>query len=488
MSMTTASLTYFEKVAGEWDTLRSGYFTEAVRESAIAKAHLRPEMVVADVGAGTGFVAAGLAPLVSQVQVLDGSAAMLEVARQNLSRFTNVTFQQTDGHVLPLPDASLDAVFANMYLHHCPDPLAAIREMVRVLRPGGRLIITDMDAHTYEWLKEEMADEWLGFERAQVRAWLREIGLVNILVDCTGESCCAESQTLRATLADTSGRSAKISIFVATSSRRVIGAREQVQSHYGELATSGRSCCSSEADPVDVIAAYTPEELTQVPSAAASFSLGCGNPVAMASLQSGQVVLDIGSGGGIDAFYAARRVGPTGKVIGLDMTPTMIERARQAAAEAGLSQVEFRLGQAEAMPVDNGIVDVILSNCVINLCEDKGKVFEEAFRVMKDGGRLMISDMVSDGPLPMSVRGNAEQWGGCVNGALPEREYLDLIAQAGLQNIKTTRSELGGAIEGVQVYSLYVSATKGQAASTLPAEVIPLTLVPSAKRTPGCCG
>jgi hypothetical protein len=107
---------------------------------------------------------------------------------------------------------------------------------------------------------------------------------------------------------------------------------------------------------------------------------------------------------------------------------------------------------------------------------------------MKDGGRLMISDMVSDGPLPMSVRGNAEQWGGCVNGALPEREYLDLVAQAGFQNIKTTRSELGGEIEGVQVFSLYVSATKGQAASPPLAEVIPLTLVSSTKRTSSCCG
>jgi len=321
-----------------------------------------------------------------------------------------------------------------------------------------------------------------------VRAWLREAGLVNILVDCTGESCCAESQST--SISDAAGRTAKISIFVATGSRRVIGAREQVQSHYGELATSGKSCCSSEAAAVDVMAAYTPEELTQVPSEAASFSLGCGNPVAMASLRPGQVVLDIGSGGGIDAFYAARRVGPTGKVIGLDMTPTMIERARQAAAEAGLSQVEFRLGQAEAMPIDEGSVDVILSNCVINLCEDKGKVFEEAFRVMKDGGRLMISDMVTGGPLPMRVRGNAEQWGGCVNGALPEREYLDLAAQAGFQNINTTRTDAnaGGEIGGVSVFSLYVSATKGQAASSLPADVIPLTLVPSAKRTSGCCG
>src|SRR5512136_588216 len=138
MSMTTASLAYFERVAEEWDTLRSGYFTEAVRESALAKAYLRPEMVVADVGAGTGFMAAGLAPLVSKVHVLDGSAAMLDVARRNLARAKreNVEFHAADGQSLPLPDGSVDAVFANMYLHHCPDPLAAIREMVRVLRPG----------------------------------------------------------------------------------------------------------------------------------------------------------------------------------------------------------------------------------------------------------------------------------------------------------------------------------------------------------------
>ena len=488
MSMTTASSTYFERVAEEWDTLRSGYFTEAVRESAIAKAYLRPEMIVADVGAGTGFMAAGLAPLVNRVHVLDGSAAMLDVARRNLSKSDNVTYQQTDGHILPLPDESLDAVFANMYLHHCPDPAAAIREMVRVLRPGGRLVITDMDAHTHEWMREEMADEWLGFDRAQVRAWLREAGLVNTLVDYTGESCCAESQTLRATLTDAAGRQAKISVFVATGSRRVMGAREAVRSHYGEIASKGSSCCSSEADAVDVIAKYSQEELAEVPAEAASLSLGCGNPTAMASLRPGQVVLDIGSGGGIDAFYAARRVGPTGRVIGLDMTPAMIERARKSAAEAGLSQVEFRLGQAEAMPVEDSTVDVILSNCVINLCEDKGKVLEEACRVLKDGGRLSISDMVSDGPLPMSLRGDPDRWGDCVHGALPGREYLDLIAQAGFQGIRTARSDLGGEIEGVRVYSLSVSAHKGKATDDWPADVIPLTPVASSQCGPGCCG
>ena len=163
-----------------WDNLRTGYFGEAVRDAAIAKAYLRPEMVVADVGAGTGFIAAGLAPLVRRVYVVDGSAAMLDVARKNLAALSNIEYHLADGLELPFPDDSLDAVFANMYLHHCPDPLAAIREMVRVLRPGGRLVITDMDAHPYAWFKEEMADVWQGFERDQVRAWFREAGLVNL--------------------------------------------------------------------------------------------------------------------------------------------------------------------------------------------------------------------------------------------------------------------------------------------------------------------
>ena len=192
MTMTNASTQYFDQVAGEWDSIRAGYFTEAVREAAISKAYLRPEMAVADVGAGTGFMAAGLAPLVSQVHVIDGSTAMLEVARRNLSQYGNIEYHAADGGSIPLADESIDVVFANMYLHHCPDPAAAIGEMVRLLKPGGRLMITDMDAHSYAWFKEEMADEWLGFEREQVHAWLKEAGLVNVLVDCSGESCCAE--------------------------------------------------------------------------------------------------------------------------------------------------------------------------------------------------------------------------------------------------------------------------------------------------------
>lgn len=483
MSMTSASAEYFDKVAEQWDTIRTGYFSEAVREAAIRKAYLLPEMTVADVGAGTGFVAAGLAPLVKRVYVLDGSAAMLEVARKNLKDFSNVIFQEADGQSLPLPDGSLDAVFANMYLHHAPDPLAAIREMVRLLKPGGRLVITDMDAHPYEWLKEELADVWMGFERPQIRSWYEEAGLVNVIVDCTGQSCCAESQS--STISDAAGRTAEISVFVAAGTKAVSGAREAVQAGYTAAAFSSSSCCSPEVSNMGSSASsccgssamdniirldaglnvqfnpnYSPLEQTVVPQEAADLALGCGNPTAMAGLQAGEVVLDIGSGAGMDAFLAARQVGPNGKVIGVDMTPAMLERARRGARKAGLTQVEFRQGQAEAMPVEDGSVDVVISNCVINLTEDKGRVFREAYRVLKPGGRLEVSDMVTDKPFPPDVRADPSGWAGCVYGALPQQEYLDLVAQAGFQDIRTRRSESYGEGRGVQVYSLAVSARK----------------------------
>jgi SAM-dependent methyltransferase len=222
MEMTQAAAAYLERVANDWDELRTSYFSEAVRDAAIAHAYLRPEMAVADVGCGTGFLAAGLAPRVAQVHALDGSPAMIEAAKRNLAAFANVTYHATDGDALPLADASVDAVLANMFLHHCPDPAAAIREMARILRPGGRLVITDMDRHSHEWMRAEMADEWLGFDRAEVKGWLRAAGLVNVLVDCSDQSCCAASQAAPADRAE-------ISVFVATGTRRVAGAREAVQ-------------------------------------------------------------------------------------------------------------------------------------------------------------------------------------------------------------------------------------------------------------------
>lgn len=487
MSMTKASSEYFQNVADRWDQISAGYFGKAVRDTAIAKAYLRPEMAVADVGAGTGFIAAGLAPLVKRVYVVDGSAAMLKVARENLSQFDNVEYHEADGARLPFPEDSLDAVFANMYLHHIADPAEAIREMVRVLRPGGRLVITDMDEHQYSWLKEEMADVWQGFDRGQVRTWLKEAGLVNVIVDCTGQSCCAESSNPG--LTEVQGQEAKISVFVATGSRRM-EMRTSVQENYSAIARAGSSCgCSSPSadveggccssgsgssccdgsievesvkldDPVIKTEYYTSSELSDAPQEAADISLGCGNPIAMAGLKPGEVVLDIGSGGGLDSFLAAKKVEPGGRVIGVDMTPAMLERARASAERNHITNVEFRQGYAEELPVVDGEVDVIISNCVINLTEDKGHVFQEAFRALKPGGRLEVSDIVASGPVPLDLRESETGWAECVTGALPEPEYLDLIAQAGFENVVVRRKPGMGEAFGVSVYSVVVSAQK----------------------------
>ncbi len=187
----TDSSAYFASVAGQWDALRSGYFTEHMRDAAIAKANLPPGAIVADVGTGTGFVAAGLAPLAAKVYGFDFSPAMLDVARRNLALFPNVELRQASGDRLPLPGGTLDGVFANMYLHHAPQPPQAIREMARLLKPGGVLCLTDLDAHDHTWQREPMADLWLGFERVDVRRWLADVGLAEIDVDCAEGACTA---------------------------------------------------------------------------------------------------------------------------------------------------------------------------------------------------------------------------------------------------------------------------------------------------------
>ncbi len=208
----TTSDAYFNQVAGQWDEIRAGYFTEHMRDAAIAKANLAPGAVVADVGTGTGFVAAGLTPKASKVYGFDASAAMLDVARRNLRAFPNVELHETPGDHLPLADAILDGIFANMYLHHAPEPPAAIKEMVRVLKPGGTLCLTDLDTHDHTWQRDQMADLWLGFERADIRKWLAEAGLTDIDVDCAEGTCnaCGPDGTMK-----------PLSIFVAIGQKPV---------------------------------------------------------------------------------------------------------------------------------------------------------------------------------------------------------------------------------------------------------------------------
>jgi ubiquinone/menaquinone biosynthesis C-methylase UbiE len=464
MTTTNPSAGYFERIAHQWDELRSGYFTEAVRDAAIAKAYLHPDMIAADIGAGTGFIAAGLAPLVHKVHVLDGSSAMLDVAQQKLSGFGNLVFQQADGLLLPRSDSSVDTAFANMYVHHCPIPLDAIREMVRILRPGGRLVITDMDTHSNEQLKNEMSDLWMGFERNQIRAWFEEAGLVNVIVYSTGQSCQASSS-------DNDNR-LSTSVFVATGTKK-IDARDSVQANYAARALGTEGCCDpasgccspglitlEDVGMVDWNAGYSSVEKGEVPQEAMEISLGCGKPTAMANLREGESVLDIGSGGGIDAFLAAIRVGPGGFVLGIDMTPAMLQRARRAAERGGFTNVKFRHGYAEKLPVEDNSIDVIISNCVINLTEDKGKVFREAYRVLKQDGRLEVNDMVFGGPILPAQRTSAAGWSECISGALPEGEYIDLVKQAGFRDVAVRRSTSSGTSVGVAVYSVQLSARK----------------------------
>jgi SAM-dependent methyltransferase len=220
--------------------------------------------------------------------------------------------------------------------------------------------------------------------------------------------------------------------------------KDLVKEKYGQAAlrvTSGQgaSCCGSaaargDADPI-TSNLYGCGETADLPAEAVAASLGCGNPTALAELHPGDVVLDLGSGGGIDVLLSARRVGPTGKAYGLDMTDEMLALARENQRKAGVTNAEFLKGEIEHIPLPDASVDVIISNCVINLSADKDRVLAEAFRVLKPGGRFAVSDVVVRGDVPPPIRRNVELWIGCVAGALEEREYRDKLAKAGFEAI-----------------------------------------------------
>jgi len=216
-----------------------------------------------------------------------------------------------------------------------------------------------------------------------------------------------------------------------------------VRGEYGQAARQaqqgGSSCCSApELISIDPITGhlYEQHETNGLPPAAVAASLGCGNPTALAELRPGETVLDLGSGGGIDVLLSARRVGAAGKAYGLDMTEEMLALARENQAEAGLTNVEFLKGEIEDIPLPDASVDIIISNCVINLSPEKDRVLAEAYRVLKPGGRLAISDIVVRGTVPSEIRKSMELWAGCVAGALEESEYRAALARAGFQAIE----------------------------------------------------
>ena len=220
--------------------------------------------------------------------------------------------------------------------------------------------------------------------------------------------------------------------------------KDVVKERYGKIAKQGTSCCGSSTsccgspDLVQVISkeiGYSDKELKAVPDGS-NLGLGCGNPLALSSIREGDTVLDLGSGAGFDCFLAAAQVGNNGRVIGVDMTSEMIEKARENAKKGNYGNVEFRLGEIEKLPVNDSSVDLVTSNCVINLSPDKGRVFQEAFRVLKPGGRLMISDIVLLQELPNLMRESIEAYIGCLSGAIKKEVYLRKIESAGFQDIR----------------------------------------------------
>ena len=215
---------------------------------------------------------------------------------------------------------------------------------------------------------------------------------------------------------------------------------DSVREYYAERIKSNTSCCGGSTDCCSTSDSnlYPADLLTTLPAGESAVSYGCGDPITLASLQPGQVVLDLGSGAGLDCFFAAKKVGPTGRVIGVDMTPEMIERANTSAERMGITNVEFRYGYIEAIPVDSDTVDVIISNCVINLSPDKRAVFADAFRVLKPGGKLAVSDIVTDGPLPEAVKQSLSAWAGCVSGAVEANEYVGMMESVGFTNVSVT--------------------------------------------------
>jgi SAM-dependent methyltransferase len=246
--------------------------------------------------------------------------------------------------------------------------------------------------------------------------------------------------------------------------------KESIKEHYGKIAAAGSSCCApncgcaSDSDE-QLLSVMMSDEYKDVDDqiiAAADLGLGCGTPTAFTDLQPGMTVLDLGSGAGIDVFIAANAVAPNGKAIGLDMTDEMLDRARTNKAKLGITNAEFLKGEIEDMPVESGSIDRIISNCVINLVPDKREAFAEMYRVLRKGGKFTISDIVSIGTIPESVRKIVQLWAGCVSGAVEKDEYLKIIREAGFEDIEVVSEKKYATIPGLpfSILSVTVRGTK----------------------------
>lgn len=438
----TDSTTYFDTVAPRWEQLRREMFSDALAERILDAAGARPGMTAVDVGAGSGFLTRGLLDRGARVIAVDRSGTMLAELEDRFGSPPGLETRRGAAEDLPLGDGEADVVVANMLLHHVEEPALAIREMARTLAPGGILVIGDLDAHDHEFLRTEQHDRWLGFERDDVLAWLEGAGLEGSTVRSAGETCCSRSSCG----AETAAIGVFLGVGVKPGSRRGESVpealRNAVRSRYAEAARrasggakAGCGCGCSDSSEAVVSRGLYDGETTEVPPPALEASLGCANPVALAELREGETVLDLGSGGGIDVILSGRRVGPEGSVYGLDMTEEMIELARRNVAEAGLENVEILRGEIEKIPLPDGSVDVVLSNCVINLSPEKPRVLAEAHRVLRPGGRFAVADIVATGPVPDSLRRHIGLWSACASGAMTVDEYRESLRRAGFEAI-----------------------------------------------------
>ncbi len=257
--------------------------------------------------------------------------------------------------------------------------------------------------------------------------------------------------------------------------------QDTIKEKYGKAATDAQSgaasCCGTTCcgDPI-TSDLYSDSETAALPAEAVSASLGCGNPTALIDLKAGETVLDLGSGGGIDVLLSAKRVGPAGRVYGLDMTDEMLTLARENQKRAGATNVEFLTGEIEAIPLPDAFVDVIISNCVINLSADKDRVLREAFRVLKPGGRFAVSDVVVRGAVPDAIRRNVELWIGCVAGALEESAYRDKLVAAGFASVE------------IEPWRVYNAGDIGISTDTLPKDAFASAFIRATKPAKSCCG
>lgn len=423
-----------------------GENTDGLVDVIIRKAYLRPEYAVLLSGEVSGELLRAAAARVYKVYLMVDHGESSGKGLPEISGLTNVETLLPAEIEEQIPEESMDAVIAAVSAGNSAAPLNFIKTLSALLRPAGRLVLHFPASIPASWKQDEN----------QLRTMLQKAGLVNTLV--------LNEPLLKYP-------------WIGIGAKNVEGARSNVRKRYQSLAEgssccddTGPSCCGSpsncccSADEMDSTVSfntgYAIEDIQPLPEESANLTLGCGNPIARANLQPGEHVLDIGSGAGIDVFLAARVVGEKGWVVGVDMTPAMLERARLAASKGKFTNVEFKQGHAESLPLENNTFDVVISNCVINLCEDKGRVFGEIFRVLRSGGRMVISDIVTDGDLPLEARLEAAGWAACISGALPHAEYLDLMRQAGFVVADTQLGISGGTLGDTRVYSLEITAVK----------------------------